>query len=153
MSDSERNILQRSRFWNQNFYNAAVVYLNIKQRFRFCRKLCIHEITSCFVLYRNNGKFNSFCVFKRLQFEVFYFIVSDTDIKKLQRLRFGIEKYTTCQVSDELSYKVSLFELKCLQRARLWSKGCAACQISNWKSYKMSDFERNLWQSFRFWLW
>ena len=48
---------------NWKICNATVFYLNIKHLFRFCRKLCIHEITSCFLFYCKIGSINSFCVF------------------------------------------------------------------------------------------
>ena len=128
----------RQLFWNQNFYNAAVD-LNIKQRFRFCRKLCIHEITSCFVLYRNNGKFNSFCVFKRLQFEVFYFIASDTDIKEL----------TTSKILNRKIHNISDFGRTLLQRVNLWTKLFTTCLTLKWSFWSVRDFKKKFLQGGR----
>ena len=73
-----------------------------------------------------------FVFFKRLHSEFIYLIVSDNDMKNLQRLTRWIGKYTTCQISDELSYIVSILKqniynvsdsgIKFLKRARFQNK-------------------------------
>ena len=153
MPDFEWTIVQRDKLWIKMVTTRQLFTWTLNTVSDFSENVALMKSRLVSFSAVKMADLAVFVYFKRLHLEFFRSIVSDTDIKNLQRLRFGNEKYTTCQVSDELSYNVSMFELKCLQRARLWNKGCAACQISNWKSYKMSDFERNVWQSFRFWLW
>ena len=52
---------------NRVFYNEFDFELKFMHRFRFCRKLCLQEITSCFVLFSLNEKFFVvFVLFKSL---------------------------------------------------------------------------------------
>ena len=140
------------RILNRNFYNATVFYLNKKTVSDFAENFAFMKLRLVLFSIVKMANLTVFVFFKRLDFEFIYFFVSDTDIKHLQSLGFWIEKYTTCQVLEELSYNVSIFELKSLQRVQLGNTVFPACQISNWNFYNRSDFERNFWQSFSFWL-
>ena len=140
------------RILNRNFYNATVFYLNKKTVSDFAENFAFMKLRLVLFSIVKMANLTVFVFFKRLDFEFIYFFVSDTDIKHLQSLGFWTEKYTTCQVLEELSYNVSNFELKSLQRVQLGNTVFPACQISNWNFYNRSDFERNFWQSFSFWL-
>ena len=161
MSDFDWTILQRDKLWIEKFTTRQLFTWTLCTVSDFAENFGFMKSRLFSFSAVEMAGLAVFVYFKRLHLECFRSIVSDTDIKNLQRLRFGNEKYTTSQVSDELSYNVSMFELKCLQRARLWNKGCAACQISNWKLYKMSDleeifdkgsrFDYDKWQGVWFW--
>ena len=114
--------------------------------------------------YRNNGTFNSFCVFKRLQLEVFYFIASDTDIKELttskilnrkvhnisdfgrtllKRVNLWNKLFTTCHTLERSFWSVRDFKKKFLQGGRLRKKWFATRQFLKYNFYTVSDFAEN----------
>ena len=63
------------------------------------------------------------------------------DFKKKQRVRFWIEKNTTCQILNCKKYNASDFVWKKIQRVRLWKMNFSSCQIFNKKFYKVSDYK------------
>ena len=134
MSDFEWTILQRDKLWIIKFTTRQLFTWTLCTVSDFAENFASMKSRLFLFSAVKMAHLTVFVFFKRLQFEVFYFIASDTDLKEL----------TTSRVFNWELYNLSSFERIISLRVRFWSYKITSRLTLNWKAHNKAGFELNI---------